>query len=268
MLSPILMPKQDNTLMAIIRDLGLTTNLKLCLDAGDPASYTSGQKWLDRSGGGYDFHLGATSGSEASDPTFNGVAGRQSDAEYFSGDGGDYFTYDSNSETWMRDFHRAGAVTVLGLFRVATDASTVLFDIGGTDGIGCGCFYSGPVNKILYYAADNAASPQTIGAAMPDISASIPVLAFWALTTTIGSGNAYTVVYNGTAYTGNWPAFTPSTTSGMTTAPKIGAFTNATTIMPSGTRDHALAMWDDTALSSANLLAIYNRLKLRFPTLP
>ena len=37
----------NKTLLEIIQDLSLATNLELCLDAGDGNSYTTGTKWLD-----------------------------------------------------------------------------------------------------------------------------------------------------------------------------------------------------------------------------
>ncbi len=247
-------------------DLGLTTNLKLCLDAGDPASYSSGQKWLDRSGGGYDFHLGATSSSEASDPTFNGVAGRQSDAEYFSGDGGDYFTYDSNSETWMRDFHKAGAITALAVVYVPSDSAVILSSTLTAGATHCfQMYYSATQNKFGFFIT-TASGNIFIGNAAPDVT--IPSLNFVAFSMTIGSGNAYTVFLNGTAYSGNLGAFTPSTTSALTNPMHIGVSDDLTQTSVTGSRWMAHALWDDTALSDANLLAIYNRLKLRYSALP
>ena len=47
--------------ITMLRRLGLTNGLKLCLDAGDANSYTSGEPWLDTSGNGYDFNRGTTS---------------------------------------------------------------------------------------------------------------------------------------------------------------------------------------------------------------
>lgn len=267
MFSPILQPKLDNTLMAIIRDLGLTTNLKLCLDAGDPGSYTSGQKWLDRSGNGHDFHLGADSSATSTDPAFNGTPGAQSANEYFSGDGGDYFTYDANSETWMRDFHKAGAITALGIVYVPSDATVVLANTitaGATHGF-C-VYYSATLNKFVFFITNSSGSTVAIASAAPDVA--IPSLNFVAFSTTIGTGNAYTIFLNGTAYSGNWPSFTPSTTSALTNPMHIGATDDLALTSVTGTRWLGQALWDDAALSDANLLAIYNRLKLRYPTLP
>jgi len=99
----------------IIRGLSLDTNLKLCLDAGEGDSYTSGQSWLDLAGSGYDFFLGQDGSSDSTDPTFNGVANTMTSSEYWSFDGGDYFTYDTTNETWMENLHKAGALLILVL---------------------------------------------------------------------------------------------------------------------------------------------------------
>ena len=96
-------------LIHTIRRCGLTSGLQLCLDAGDALSYSSGQSWLDRSGNGYDFFRGADGSAAADDPTFNGTAGNRSPSEYWSFDGGDYFTYDSANETWMKNLHKDNA---------------------------------------------------------------------------------------------------------------------------------------------------------------
>lgn len=101
--------RPNKSFRSIIDDLGLSTGLQLCLDAGDLASYPgSGQTWFDRAQGN-DFFLGATSGAEASDPTFNGTAGNLKDTTYWSFDGGDYFTSDAANPAWMNDIHKAGA---------------------------------------------------------------------------------------------------------------------------------------------------------------
>jgi hypothetical protein len=78
----------------------VTSGLQLYLDVGNSASYSgSGQNFNDLSGNGRNFYLGAGSGSEGSDPTYN--AGPPA---YFSVDGGDYF---SDNYTTTGDFLRA-----------------------------------------------------------------------------------------------------------------------------------------------------------------
>lgn len=94
----------------VLRKLGLTPGLQFCLDAGDAASFASGQSWLDRSGNGQDFFVGLNGSATASDPTFTGTAGRLSSGEYFACDGGDYFTYDTANETWMESLHKDSAL--------------------------------------------------------------------------------------------------------------------------------------------------------------
>ncbi|WP_395448698.1 hypothetical protein ACHMW7_28490 [Aminobacter sp. UC22_36] len=104
--------------LAVIDRLGLSANLKICLDAGNQASYPGGQKWLDLSGNGHDFFLGSSATVAADDPTFTGVIGRKSGNDYFAHDGGDYFLYDTANEAWMQNMHKAGArCSVAGWYR-------------------------------------------------------------------------------------------------------------------------------------------------------
>jgi hypothetical protein len=108
----IMMPRAN--MMNVIRRLGLTQGLKLCLDAGDEASYSgSGQTWSDVSGNGHHFYRGATSGSEGSDPTFNGTAGRRSAGEYFGFDGGDYCVLAAANPAWANNLHKDNAIFTL-----------------------------------------------------------------------------------------------------------------------------------------------------------
>lgn len=123
-------------LMEAIRLLGLTANLRCCLDARVVASYPgSGNKWLDLSGNGVDFFKG-TDGTTAA-PTFTGTAGMPS--AYFLCNGSQYFTYDAANESWMNAMHQSGnisTIVLIGLF--VTTASTALMGTNGglTSGTG------------------------------------------------------------------------------------------------------------------------------------
>lgn len=112
----------SSTLREVIHSLGLSGNLKLCLDAGDNASYDgSSQTWVDLSGGSYSFYRGSGSGSDASDPTFSGVSGGRSSSDYFSLDGGDYFTLNQANPSWVDAMHKTGATfTIAQWVRVGT----------------------------------------------------------------------------------------------------------------------------------------------------
>jgi hypothetical protein len=89
----------------IIKELGLTTNLNLCLDAADPRSYDGvSQTWTDIIGGN-NYFRGATSSSESTDPTFNGTAGNPGAGTYFSFDGGDHFN-ETSAQTFADNWHK------------------------------------------------------------------------------------------------------------------------------------------------------------------
>jgi hypothetical protein len=96
-------PEASSTMRETIHALGLTSGLKLILDAGDNASVASASQaaWTDVSGNGYNFNRGSTSSSQSSDPTFTGTVGGRSSSDYYALDGGDFFTYDSANEAWM-----------------------------------------------------------------------------------------------------------------------------------------------------------------------
>lgn len=104
--------------MSILTSLGLTSGLKLCLDAGDASSITSAypDKWLDLSGNGYDFFFGTGTGADVRDPSFHGDIGKLTPDEYvLTTTGGeatgalDRLTYDAANETWMENLHKDGA---------------------------------------------------------------------------------------------------------------------------------------------------------------
>lgn len=142
--SPLL---KSTKMIDVLRDLNLTTNLKLCLDAGDSDSYSgSGQTWTDVSGGGYNFYRGATSGAEGSDPTFNGTAGRLSVNEYFSLDGGDWFTYSAAIPSWVSDLHKNNAVFTIIAWTYAnnvTNGATQMYSAINTGGVSNSGIYFG-----------------------------------------------------------------------------------------------------------------------------
>lgn len=121
-----------SSLRSILVGLGLTTNLQLCLDAGDIESYDgTSQTWKDRSGNGYDFVRGNTTSSETSDPTFHGTAGGISSGEYFSFDGGDWFTLGQSNPTWIEALHKDNAkFSIIGW----TNKGLNVGDVGAVNG--------------------------------------------------------------------------------------------------------------------------------------
>ncbi len=115
--------------------LGLTSNLKLCLDAGAAASYASGQTWADLTANGNDVFRGADGSASSDDPTHNGTPGDLSSGEYWSVDAADFFRLVAGSNpTSVEDMHKnnadftvaafvyvQGAATLQGIFGTAAD---------------------------------------------------------------------------------------------------------------------------------------------------
>jgi len=111
------------------------------LNAGDILSYASlGQQlWKNliaspadgAAQAAYDFVLGNTSSAEASDPAFNGVIGNESKNEYFSFDGGQYFTLNGAMTTFLESLHKNNAAyTLLAWYETPSvyDFYPTLFD--------------------------------------------------------------------------------------------------------------------------------------------
>jgi hypothetical protein len=119
----------------ILGRLGLTTGLQLCLDPGERASYPgSGQTWTDRSGQGNDYFRGADNTATTDDPTFNGTAGNLSASEYFSVDGGDYFTQTADqsfADNWRQN---NAAFSILALYYPPSVGSNYTFFENGNSG--------------------------------------------------------------------------------------------------------------------------------------
>lgn len=241
-------------LIDTIGKLGLGTNLKLCLDAGDSASYTSGQKWLDRSGNGYDFYRGTGSGSEGSDPTFNGVAGGRSRNEYFSFDGSDWFTYDTTNETWMESLHKNSAIFSWVAIVYLGSGSSGIFGTAGNFSI------PNDVGVALYASGGTSVSIDVDGGSTYTTTQAVgTVSGRWNV---IGgaineAANSLILNVNGTAYSKTCTYTSPTTTNANETF-AIGAIGSAGNFaMPNGSRFAELAIWQGTALTAANLAALF-----------
>lgn len=262
----------DN-LMQAITAASLTTNLKLVLDAGDVDSYPgNGQKWLDRSGGGHDFFIGADGSATSSDPTFAGNAGNQSGNEYFSVDGGDYFTYDAAIESWQTALFKTGSASLFAVVYIPSDTTVPLFstEVSATPGsFGGSIKYAADLNKVvLGYVNSSDANYALLGGAGPDLSASFPGLFVIGVSYTVAADGTYSYVIhvNGTNYSGSAGAnasFAPSTSS-PTSPPKILSTIGGGEIAPSGSRIYALSVWQGTALSTTNFTTLWNAVRARY----
>lgn len=252
----------NKTLYQIISDAGLTTGLKLCLDAGDSASYNptvQTDKWLDTSGNGYDFFRGTGTGSDAADPTFNGSAGGLSSSEYWSFDGGDYFTYDTTNETWMNNLHKDGAVySMVGMiYRPATGAARGGICTKATNATGMQWHINS--TGFLQLQVTNGAS--SVFSQLSTAALSTSSWGFYGGAVN-EAANTYVRKINGSDESGTCTYVSPDTANASDTMRSF--YTPGGGIAASGTRGGCLAVWEGVALTSTQLTNIYNAIKGRF----
>jgi hypothetical protein len=248
----------------VLSDLGLNSGLRLCLDAGDVNSYASGQKWLDTSGNGYDFFMGASGSTESSDPVFTGVPGALSQNEYWACDSDAAFTYDSANETWMNNLHKDGATfTCLAWIYITSQGSTLSPSIFGTSGTNAdpGVIFSVTAStgllKLRYGNGTVATNLTSSGAAV--------ALNGWHLVGVSinenGGASAGQFYLDGAA---NGAAFnpsytTPSASAAFCTMQVASDGNNLRQLGLNGAaRIGAIMIWEGTVLTAAQIAAIYN----------
>lgn len=254
------------TLYKIISELGLEASLVACFDAGDIACYDgSSQTWTDRVGAN-NMYRGTTSGSEASDPAFSGVAGAATDSEYFSFDGGDLFK-ETAAHTYADNWHKNNAAfTVIALYYLGTkSALSRIFDTMGAlataDGIG--------IHVVAARTPVVIHSTSNVPAMASSTSTSTLTNSSWNFVGVAVNEAATNVdfVVNGTS---DSKTFTASTATNAKAAPIRFSGYNDTPSSPleSGERYGAFAAFS-SALTIAQLGNIYGALKAqRFTGLP
>jgi hypothetical protein len=245
------------------------TNLKLCLDAGDLNSYDgSSQVWKDLSGGGYDFNRGSGSGSDSADPTYNGTAGRQSSGEYFSFDGGDYFTLAQANPAWVNNLHKDNAKLSIAAWVYSSNIAT-----GTSEGIFGTSSFSGTTFGVAF--AVGQAVDGDIGFAMQDgnsgagdsvgtTSAKIVAGGFTFIAMSLDEATASIVLQiNATQETKTYSYASPSSSAASFTA-QVGAIGNGNSALKSGFRIACLAAWEGVTLSSGQMTSIYSSTRGKF----
>ncbi|RWX60142.1 hypothetical protein EN780_32790 [Mesorhizobium sp. M4B.F.Ca.ET.089.01.1.1] len=249
----------------VLTTLGLTTNLKLCLDAADgnslPAAST---KWLDTSGGGYDFFRGTTAGADATDPTINGTSDGRTSSEYLSFDGGDYLTYDTTNETWMTNIHKDNAKWTVAIW--AWYGSAASNGIGGTSGnnVASVGFHFGMSGGQRWFAAINNGSGVV---ALQNIMVATLATGSWvfavsSLDEAVGA-NGHILGVNSTFELFSSTYSSPSA-AGATNTMQIGSRGNAQVPLVNTSRMAAMAIWEGTALTQAQLDGIFQATRKRF----
>jgi hypothetical protein len=237
----------------------MTTNLQVCLDAGHSSSYPSGAQWLDTSGNAYDFNFGAAGAA----PTFNGVAGTLSSAEFMSFDGGDYFTYEAANPAWVDTLHKDNAAwTFASWVNPTTISAAQRFTGTGQQqdvgiGIECGCSAAGVLNTTCRAGAVNAMS-QTIGGTL---STGAWQFVAWSLNEA-GGATGLNVVLNTTATNGA-ATYTSPSASAAAQVLQVGAAGGNLGRVESGFR-MAQAMWWTRALTVPELRLLFEATRARF----
>lgn len=258
----------EKSFNGIIQGLGLGTSLLVCLDAGDINSYDgSSQTWANTAPGsvGTDFYRGSGSGSDGADPTFNGTAGALTESEYFSHDGGDYFTEVSSG--WGDDeFHKDGATfTIAGIWYIANFGNyqglySTAINLASQIGIH---WFINVTNGIFVVQARNGSGlPLNVATTM---SATNGAWAFGALSVDENGGSSSgLVLWNSSTETFN-PSYTSPSSSAATQPSVIGW---ASFPLRSGSRIGALGVWN-RALSSVELASLRAACKAqRWTSLP
>ena len=250
------------SLLSTLTTLGLTANLKLCLDAGAGASYTSGQSWLDLSGNGYDFFRGATVGAAADDPTFNGVADAMSSAEYWSFDGGDYFRYDTTNETFMEAWHKDSAVFSIVMWVYPAGAGTNRL-FGATrsvaTNIGIELFLTSNTGTATFRVGNGTGSFAVAVAPNVGFADGAWQMIGCSVNEAPGTGR---IARNATS-TEITTTYTSPSAAAASYVYEIGCTGDAASRLPSGARIAMVAIFD-TDLTAWQLEQIYNKTRRRF----
>jgi hypothetical protein len=250
-----------------ITNLGLTSGLKLCLDAGDAASYTSGQVWLDRSGGGYDFNRGSGSGADGADPTFNGVAGRQSSEEYWSFDGGDYFTYDSANPSWVESLHKDNATFTIIEWIYASGLilggrTGAIGNIGASIGIAFANSTSVGVGLNLGLVVGNSPTTNALDVDTASLSFNNNSWNMIGISYTESTG-VLTFAANGSYEVQTGKTYSSPSAAAASQILQIGALGGSGLKNDANQRLAAIAMWD-RALTQAEISGFYDSTKGKF----
>lgn len=239
-------------------DLGFSTNLKLVLDAGAAASYSSGQKWLDLAGGGYDFFRGSSASAASDDPTFNGTPGGSSSSEYWGFDGGDVFTYDTTNETWMTNMAEDGAQFTIIMWVYTGGAGNNAFAGTGASSGTSWNFHEDGGGKINWVVRNSGTSVLEIKR-----GDALATGAWKMVSVRMVEATPVADIGIDTDYTNFTSGYSSPPSGAHATSMKFSDFGGGD-LFKSGGRIAAVFMWEGSALSTANITTIFNATKTRF----
>jgi len=248
----------------MIRQLGLDSGLRLCLDVGDANCYNGGSALADLSGGS---PAGFSFGGGAAAPTFNGTVGGLSSAEYLQFDGGDYLTYAAANAAWMDALHVDGALWAAAawLSPGSSGSNQALFGTASNlnSNIGVEVFLS--VGLRPQVAIRNGSG--TVGlsvVASAALTATVTAWQFFGVSVDEATGaDGLRFRLNAQSETANATVSSPSDTAASFTM-QIGAGGNNAHPLLAGAKLAALAMWQNSVPSSSEFLALMAASRSRF----
>ena len=253
----------NRTLLQILTDLSLTSNLKLCFDAGDSASYGgSGQTWTDR-GGTQDFWFGADGGSSTDDPSFNGSPGGLSSSEYMGSNGGDFFRAKAQP-AFIQNVHKNNArwAGFAVVYQTGNNALGITGTTGtGSPAVGFDWILNSGVQTLtvgtggaaaLYKPCDSVVGANVWNFLAVDVDEAT------------GAGGGFfrkNKAYDQVSSSDTWDATysSPSASSAAQTV-EIGARGNGDIAMANGSQKACFAFWQGGGITEAEFDAIYDAL--------
>jgi len=256
-----------SSLYNIAYEAGLSTNLKLAMDAVDFKQISYGQYWFDPLNP-EDFSRGANATASTDDPTLNGSAGVAT--TYWSFDGGDFFRYLGANPTWLQNFHKDNAaLTIVGIVFNPTGGNAGALPICGTTRTtGTGFFYWGNGGPHQFVAKNGGSD--AINKSGGTISENAWHFLAVSLNEATGAGGgflykdgAYDQVSGSDTFTSTYSS--PSASSSTDTL-EIGSNGNAQFLTVNGGRMQGVMIFD-TALSKADLDTLYAAVKAARPGL-
>jgi hypothetical protein len=242
----------------MLKRLGLTPGLKLCLDVGDINLYPGTGTQIACPYTGTIFDFGATTAA----PTFNGEAGRLTKDEYLSFDGGDYLTINGGNTAAIDALHKDNAAyTIVALMQGV--AAGAIQRICGTDGgnnanIGVSFLFAASNSMQIQMRYGGATGLNQASSLLVD---ALPGLYAISLNESVGTG---ALLYRKRDALDSDPSTYSTPSASAATYPlQIGAGGNNANPVANGTRLFGFFLWEGVALPQKQLAAISAMTKQR-----
>ena len=192
----------------------------------------------------------------------NGTPGKLSASEYFSGDGGDFFTYGAANPTWVQNMHKDNAIYSGAFwFYPATLGGAIFGTLGSTVG-NTGVRYGFDATGSATWYTLNAGTAARQQAMTNLITANAWNFVGFSINEATGAGGMI-VNTNGNVETYSSTFSSPAAGNASFTL-NLMAGGNSLIPLANGSRFGCCAMWQSRALTSAEITSIYSATRKRF----